>query len=78
MFSIILWRFKGMTQKEFIKLEAKVLMDIVKDQNLLFELIEDGLADDLRIFAEVNHYDVDEVDLKRIVMWKMYKKLFYM
>jgi hypothetical protein len=26
----------------------------------------------------MNHYDVDEVDLKRIVMCKMYKKLFYM
>jgi len=66
-----------MTQKEFIKLEARVLMETVKDQNLLLELIEDGLADDLRYFAEVNNYNIDEVDLKRIVMWKMYKKLFY-
>ncbi len=65
-----------MNNKEFIKMEAKVLLMSGLTKEIISELINDGLAEEFRHFAEINNYNITEKDLKKIVIWKLYKKYY--
>ncbi|MFN3550256.1 MAG: hypothetical protein ACK4WJ_00355 [Endomicrobiia bacterium] len=65
-----------MNNKEFIKMEAKVLLKSGLTKEIISELVNDGLAKEFRHFAEINNYNITEEDLKKIVIWKFYKKYY--
>ncbi|MCS7151837.1 MAG: hypothetical protein NZ928_05595 [Endomicrobia bacterium] len=64
---------KEMTSKDFLKLEAKVLLESFNKENedLLIDLVQHGLAEGIRIYAELLNYDITEIEIKRIIISKI-------
>ncbi|MDW8055771.1 MAG: hypothetical protein RMJ13_03595 [Elusimicrobiota bacterium] len=62
-----------MTSKDFLKLEAKVLLESFNKENedLLIDLVQHGLAEGIRIYAELLNYDITEIEIKRIIISKI-------
>lgn len=65
-----------MNYKEFIKTEAKALLQSGLSKEVIFELLENGLAEELRFFAEINHYNITETDLQKLIILKFYKRYY--
>ncbi len=58
-----------MSLEEFIRLEARVLGAVkAKDPNMVWQAIECGAADRLRLYAESRNYNVSQEEMTQI-MW---------